>query len=330
MQGDLWVIYMGNNEVVGPFGAGTVFGPQAPKMPLIRASLALKATRTGQLLERWIGKRRGSVAPPKTWEGLGMFKEHQLRHDDPGRARVYENFGKNLEDILRTGRKAGVPVVLSTMAVNLKDCAPFASLHKAGLDENQKAAWEQSYKAGVVAADAGDPRTALAAFSNAASIDPEFADLHFRMGLCELALTNTAGATRDFEKARDFDALAFRADSRLNQIIVQAAARHSADGVKLVDAAEALAAQSSGGIAGEEYVLRARALELRRELRAGEVVCRRNRRAIAFGDDTARDVGMGFGTTLRAALGSIGLGSVSGLAGELQPCFRSSVYRSIE
>ena len=23
---DIWVIYMGNNEVVGPFGAGTVFG----------------------------------------------------------------------------------------------------------------------------------------------------------------------------------------------------------------------------------------------------------------------------------------------------------------
>src|ERR1700677_2876533 len=27
-SGDIWVIYMGNNEVVGPFGAGTVFGSQ--------------------------------------------------------------------------------------------------------------------------------------------------------------------------------------------------------------------------------------------------------------------------------------------------------------
>jgi hypothetical protein len=48
-SGDIWVIYMGNNEVVGPFGAGTVFGSRAPPLPLIRASLALKATRTGQL-----------------------------------------------------------------------------------------------------------------------------------------------------------------------------------------------------------------------------------------------------------------------------------------
>ena len=25
-DGDLWIIYMGNNEMVGPFGAATVFG----------------------------------------------------------------------------------------------------------------------------------------------------------------------------------------------------------------------------------------------------------------------------------------------------------------
>ncbi|PYM15179.1 MAG: hypothetical protein DME18_04920, partial [Verrucomicrobia bacterium] len=29
-DGDLWVIYAGNNEMVGPFGAGTIFGPRAP------------------------------------------------------------------------------------------------------------------------------------------------------------------------------------------------------------------------------------------------------------------------------------------------------------
>ena len=51
-DGDVWVIYMGNNEVVGPFGPGTVFGPQVPPLPLIRGILALKTTRTGQLLDR--------------------------------------------------------------------------------------------------------------------------------------------------------------------------------------------------------------------------------------------------------------------------------------
>ena len=56
-DGDLWIIYMGNNEMVGPFGAGTVFGSRAPGVGLVRADLAVKTTRIGQLLDslmqRW-------------------------------------------------------------------------------------------------------------------------------------------------------------------------------------------------------------------------------------------------------------------------------------
>ena len=50
-DGDIWVIYMGNNEVVGPFGAGTVFGAQAPPVAVIRAGLAFKTTRVGELFD---------------------------------------------------------------------------------------------------------------------------------------------------------------------------------------------------------------------------------------------------------------------------------------
>src|SRR6266496_1967754 len=50
-QGDIWIIYMGNNEVIGPFGASSVFGSNVPPMSLIRASLAAKRTRLGQMLE---------------------------------------------------------------------------------------------------------------------------------------------------------------------------------------------------------------------------------------------------------------------------------------
>src|SRR4030095_1573736 len=48
-EGDLWIVYMGNNEVVGPFGAGSVFGAKAPSLPLIRVVLAAKGTCIGQL-----------------------------------------------------------------------------------------------------------------------------------------------------------------------------------------------------------------------------------------------------------------------------------------
>ena len=40
-QGDLWIIYMGNNEMVGPFGAATVFGKRAPSLQFVRLSVGL-------------------------------------------------------------------------------------------------------------------------------------------------------------------------------------------------------------------------------------------------------------------------------------------------
>ncbi len=50
-QGDLWLIYMGNNEMVGPFGAETSYGFRAPSLGVIRTLLAIKSTRIGQLLD---------------------------------------------------------------------------------------------------------------------------------------------------------------------------------------------------------------------------------------------------------------------------------------
>ena len=51
LDGDLWIVYMGNNEMIGAFGPGTVFGFKALPLAIIRAILALKNTRTGQLMD---------------------------------------------------------------------------------------------------------------------------------------------------------------------------------------------------------------------------------------------------------------------------------------
>lgn len=252
-QGDLWIIYMGNNEMVGPFGAGTVFGPQAPNRWLVRASLAAKAAKTGQLVEALMGHFAGSASAPKSWGGLNMFQKNRLRYDDPGRLRAYKNFAGNLNDILRAGRSSGVPIILSTVASNLKDCAPFASLHRAALDERQQAAWDQAYQEGVAAENAGAYPEALDSYLKAAGVDPEFAELQYRMGRCQLALSNSVQARHDFELARDYDCLAFRADTRINQIIKEAAARDSDKRVWLMDAVELVATNSPSAIAGDEF-----------------------------------------------------------------------------
>jgi tetratricopeptide (TPR) repeat protein len=215
--------------------------------------LAIKTTRIGQLLDALAGRLNRHSPSPKSWGGMQMFMESRLRHDDPARLRAYANFNKNLEDILRVAQRAGVPVTLSTVAVNLKDCAPFASLHALGLAENEEASWNLAYEEGVALETAGSYREALARYQKAARIDPHYADLQFRMGTCDLALTNDDQARRDFALATDYDALAFRADTTINRAIKAAAARHAGRGVFLVDGAEALAKHSPAGIPGLDF-----------------------------------------------------------------------------
>jgi tetratricopeptide (TPR) repeat protein len=251
-DGDLWIIYMGNNEMVGPFGGGTVFGARAPGINQIRADLALKSTKVGQLLDNLTQQWGDHSSTPKTWSGLDMFKDHELRYDDPNRLRAYANFQRNLDDILRAGQNAGVPVILSTVASNLKDCAPFSSLPSAGLDEAQKSEWDEMYQAGIALESSGDYSGALKKYEQAAAIDPQYADLHFRAGRCELALTNDEQALSDFELARDDDTLAFRADGRLNRIIENAAQAGANHGVYFLDAPGMLARNSPDGISGNE------------------------------------------------------------------------------
>src|SRR5581483_1327699 len=126
-QGDIWIVYMGNNEVVGPFGSGTVFGPKAPPCWLVRASLAFKGVRLGQLFDDIGDKLKKRTPQESVWGGMEMFLKNHVRADDPRMPAVYANFQKNLDDIVRAGLDSGARVIVSTMARNVRDCAPFAS-----------------------------------------------------------------------------------------------------------------------------------------------------------------------------------------------------------
>ncbi len=251
-DGDLWIIYMGNNEMVGPFGAGTVFSSRVTGINFIRASLAVKSTKVGQLLDSLMQRWGDHSSTPKIWNGLNMFKDHQLRYDDPNRLRAYANFKRNLNDILRAGQDVGVPIILSTVGSNLKDCAPFGSLHSAGLNEIQQTEWDRCYQDGIALESSGDYPGALKKYEQAAAIDPQYAELHFRAGRCQLALTNSEKALSDFELARDVDTLAFRADSRINRIIKEAAEARANQGIYFLDALKALAQSSPAKIPGNE------------------------------------------------------------------------------
>lgn len=253
-HGDFWVIYMGNNEVVGPYGSGTVFGPQAANLALVRAGVAFKATRVGQALGGLVRRAQKRPVNQSEWGGMVMFARHHVRQDDPRMATVYHSFERNLQDIIDVGRGAGAKIVVSTAARNLRDCGPFASDHRPGLSTAEVAQWEGLFQAGIQAQQAGRAAEALADFQQASKIDDSFAEAHFRWGQCALALGREAEAARQFDFACAQDTLRFRADDLINQIIRRTASNRQRDGVRLVDAAALMDAQSPHGLTGDEFL----------------------------------------------------------------------------
>jgi tetratricopeptide (TPR) repeat protein len=252
LKADLWVLYLGNNEVVGPFGAGTVFGPQTPPLPLIRSALALKSTRTGQLFESALAIGKSPPAAAE-WGGMEMFLEQQVRATDERMHGVYRHFEHNLADIVQLAQQNGVGLVLSTVAVNLKDCAPFGSLHRSGLSASELAQWEQQFQSGITAQTNGDSREALAHFQQAAQLDDTHAELRFRQAQCALALDELDAARAHFAAARDWDTLRFRADARLNEITRKTAQSEKLKRVLLADAERIFAERSAAKLPGDEF-----------------------------------------------------------------------------
>jgi len=252
-QPDLFVVYMGNNEVVGPYGPGTVFQQWSPSLKFIRANIWVKSTRIGQLFDDAIRRFHAKDETPGSWEGMRMFLGHQVAADDPRLEAVYDNYRRNLIDLCGVARQAGAAVILSTVAVNLKDCPPLASQHRSDLSAEELAKWEPIYQAGVDLESKSRWGEALKRYEAASRIDDRFAELQFRLGRCLAALDRPVEARDRFVLARDLDVLRFRADSRINAVIREVAAKEESAGVCLVDAERSLAesGSASDGIVGE-------------------------------------------------------------------------------
>jgi tetratricopeptide (TPR) repeat protein len=250
---DLFVVYLGNNEVVGPYGPGCTYLSETPPLRLIRASVAVRASRTGQLLGDLLG-RLSPRRPPAEWGGMGMFVEQAVPGDDPRLATMERNFEANLRDIVRVATGAGAKTLLCTVVANLKDSPPFLSRHRAGLAGAELERWSALFERGRVAWRLGDHATALPLLEEALRLDPRYAGTHFMLGDIALAAGDDDTARRSFVEALRRDALRFRPAPRLNDIIRRVADENPE--VALVDIARLLGAdpESTAPLAGRDLL----------------------------------------------------------------------------
>ena len=243
---DLYVVYAGSNEVVGPYGPGTVLVAGSTNLPVIHAGIFVRSLRIGQLLTE-TGRQRAE------WRGMEMFLNKQVRADSPRLEPAYRNFASNLKGIVAAAHAAGARVLLSTVAVNLRDSAPFGSLHREGLAADSLQSWNALVQQGVALEQTAAFAEALPLYISAAKLDNQYAELHFRIARCQWVLGDFASAKEHYLRARDLDVLRFRADSHINEVI-RSVASSSGRGVQLLDAESLFAAESHNGVIGGELL----------------------------------------------------------------------------
>jgi tetratricopeptide (TPR) repeat protein len=215
----------------------------------IRSTIFVKSTKIGQLLNN-VRLLVTKEKVPLEWRGMEMVIGNRLLRNDPRLQVVYSHFQSNLTDVCRAASHSGAKVILATLGTNLKDSSPFASVHRGNLPEDQRRQWEQLYQRGVDAESEQKYAEARDSYLDAAKIDDRFADLQFRLARAYLSLQDYPSALRHYVEARDDDALRFRADSQINQVIRDVAASQQATGVSLVDMEKLIPTRATQGVPG--------------------------------------------------------------------------------
>jgi tetratricopeptide (TPR) repeat protein len=252
-QPDLFIIYCGNNEIVGPYGPGTIFASLGSrtfvKLHVWASSLKITQLLTSvrENIQQGLFKKK-----PVLWKGMEMFLEKQIPVDDDSLPVAIGNFRQNIKEMVGIARNHGVPVIVCTVASNVKDSPPFSSMHRADLSDLELRRWESLYQHGVSLERQGLFSQALEIYQRAEQIDAAYAELNFRMADGYYRLGNYTKAKEYYIKARDNDTLRFRPSSALYQVIKQDYGIQSIDSsTQLVDIERSFAEASPEGIPGE-------------------------------------------------------------------------------
>ncbi len=255
---DLIIIYSGHNEFV--------------ERQFYRDALARGESvgRLRGLLYRWrlYGRMTRLIArvwnpapePPSTATtgellGLDVAREEARDVRDEERESVRRSFEANLRAIVDLARQQGVPLVLCTVASNLRDWRPNQAVFYEATEPAARNTVLSLLAGAIPRLAQGAPTEALDRLEQARALAPEHASVNFQLGRVYEALSRWEEARAAYERARDLDAQPSRAPAAFNETIRQVAAQ---TGTLLVDVEHDFAAASGHGLTGldliEDYV----------------------------------------------------------------------------
>jgi len=187
-QPDAVLIYAGHNEYYGALGVGSSESIGKSRW-IVKSVLYMQDFRTFQLMRNIINSVRSLFSGDKKASGTLMAKmvgDQKILFKSDVYQEGIEQFRGNLDEMLAQLKQSGVPVIIGTLASNLKDQKPFISFGNSDIP-----AAAEVYDQAISKYNSGNFRAA---------------DSLFRL-------------------AKDLDALKFRAPEEINSTIISLAAK---------------------------------------------------------------------------------------------------------
>lgn len=253
---DMFCVYDGHNEFYGALGIASRESVAASRW-LTRLYLRLVHFRTFLLFRNLYWTLVSVFHEPVTAEPGGTMMERLARGQYIGyRNAAYNtalaNFKANLDELKSLCTSHDIYLLVGSQVSNLRDQPPFVSQDSHNWTREQRLEFHLIYNRGIAHSLDGRPDSALREFDAAMTFDSLRADLHFQRAQCLDSLHRTQEARVEYEHARDFDILRFRASSDFN-----AAIRETEDGhrVFFVDLERKFRANSPDSLIGRNLVL---------------------------------------------------------------------------
>ena len=171
--------------------------------------------------------------------------------DTDWRAGVLRHFENNLRRMALLCRSQGVPLLLLSPPVNLRDTPPFKSEHRAGMTANERTKWDEIIER-ARGYYSSDPKQAIVWLRRALSLDNEYADTYFALGTMYELLGRRTEARRAFLVAKEQDVSPLRMLESQREILERVAQKYR---VPLVDLHEFLETKSDFASLGDEWLV---------------------------------------------------------------------------
>ena len=171
--------------------------------------------------------------------------------DDGWRAGVIRHFEFNVNRLLQTAKRAGVPMLVVLPPSNLADTPPFKSLPRSGMTES-KLAEHSSLLEKARRLQKTDRYGAVAALESSLKIDDRQAAVHYQLGRLLESLGETSRARESFVLARNHDICPLRILSPMEESLKAAADRWQ---VPLLDAHKLFEKKTDEVILGSAWLV---------------------------------------------------------------------------